>query len=114
MLRELVSKWPKNHAANTTGFEKIQILSSNVIHNIYTVILLGFLFHTLIIASKSSSDSVSGDSMAIFIRLLSPSRFLNLVLISFISEKLLSTDAVPTGIDRQISNKVLTLLLAFH
>ena len=33
-------------------------------------------------------------------RLLSPSRFLNLVLISFISEKFLSTDAVPTGIDR--------------
>ena len=39
-------------------------------------------------------------------RLLSPSRFLNLVLISFISEKFLSTDAVPTGIDRQISDKV--------
>ena len=39
-----------------------------------------------------------------YLRLLSPSQFLNLVLISFISEKLLSTDAVPTGIDRQISD----------
>ena len=58
---------------------------NNLIQNMYAVILLGFLFHILIIASKSSSDSVSGGSMARDV-----SRFLNLVLISLMSEKLLS------------------------
>ena len=34
----------------------------------YTTILLGFLVHTCIIFSKSSSDRFFGDSIAIFIK----------------------------------------------
>ena len=66
----------------------------------YTAILLPFLFHMSIIASRSSSESISGDSIAIFIkldRLESLRQFLRRVLINFIWEKLLSTDAVETG-----------------
>ena len=54
---------------------------------------------------RSLSESFSGDSIAIFIkeeRLLSPMRFLNRVSIIFIYEKLISIEAVPTGIERQI------------
>ena len=53
---------------------------------------------------KSLSDKVSGDSIAIFIRcerLISPRRLRSLVLISFIRENDLSTDAVPIGSDKQ-------------
>ena len=66
----------------------------------YTAILLPFLFHMSIIASRSSSESISGDSIAIFIkldRLESLRQLLRRVLINFIWEKLLSTDAVETG-----------------
>ena len=55
--------------------------------------------------SRSLLESFSGDSIAIFIkeeRLLSPMRFLNRVLIIFIWEKLLSTEAVPTEIKRHL------------
>ena len=57
-------------------------------------------------------ESFSGDSMAIFIkelRSLSPMRFLNRVLINFIWDKLLSTEAVPTGIERQIFDSLFKL-----
>ena len=55
--------------------------------------------------SRSLSESFSGGSIASFFkeeRLLSPMRFLNRVLIIFIWEKLISTEVVPTGIERQI------------
>ena len=55
-----MSKWPKNHAAITTGFENIQIPSNNVI--CYSPRLS--IPHVM----ASKLDSVSGDSMAIFIR----------------------------------------------
>ena len=56
--------------------------------------------------------SFAGDSIAIFIkweRLFSPVRFLNLVLMSFICEKLGSTEAVPvvTGIDKHTFDRAL-------
>ena len=73
-----------------------------VIRN-YTTTLLFFLFHISTIFSSSNSHSFSGDSIAISIRydrLDSPIRFRNRVFIIFIPEKLHSTDAVPTGIDR--------------
>ena len=56
-----------------------------------------------IMFSRSSSVSLGGDSVAIFIkqeRVFSPMRFLRRVLMSFISEKLRSTEAVATGIDK--------------
>ena len=59
--------------------------------------------------SKLQSERLSGDSIAIFIkqeRLNSSIQFLNRVLISFIWEKLLSTEAVPTEMERQIFDSV--------
>ena len=50
--------------------------------------------------TKSLSDNCSGDYIATFIR-WGDSLFRKRDLISFISEKLLSTDAVVTGIVRQ-------------
>ena len=77
----------------------------------YTTILLGFLFRTVIIALiASESESFSSVSMDIFIkweRLDCPSRFRILVFISFICEKLLSTEVVPTGIDKRMFARVL-------
>ena len=74
------------------------------------MIRLGFLFQMSTIFSRSSFESFSGDSMEIFIkweRLTSPRRFLNRVLIIFILEKLRSTDAVPTGIERHTLARIL-------
>ena len=72
--------------------------------NVYTHIFLYFLFHMFTNCSKSLSDNCSGASKATFIkwdRLISDSLFHKRDLISFIFEKLLSTDAVVTGIVRQ-------------
>ncbi len=76
----------------------------------YTDILLCFLFQTSIICSNSLSDYCSGDSEDILIKcdkLNSDSLFRSRDLIVFICEKLLSTDAVVTGIVRQILASVL-------
>ena len=62
--------------------------------------------------SRSLSVSFSGESIAIFIkcdRLVSPIQFLSLVFIIFICEKLRSTEAVVTGMDKQTVERVLRL-----
>ena len=62
------------------------------------------MFQIVTTSSKSLSNTVSGDSIAIFIRrerLNSPRRLRSLVLISFIREDDISTDAVPIGSDKQ-------------
>ena len=87
----------------------------------HTTILLCMLSIPYVyVISQSLSESLSGVSIEIFIkqeRLLSPIRFLNRVFISFICEKLLSMEAVRTGIARQMFERVLrwgTLFDAFH
>ena len=76
-----------------------------------TRLLFFFLLHTFTMLSKSPSDTVCADSVAIFIkirRFVSLVPFLSLVVIIFIFEILRSTDAVPTGIDRQMLASVLS------
>ena len=63
----------------------------------HRAILLGVLFHGVIIASNFTSENVSGISNAIFIELEKLNcqiRFLIRVFINFNWEKLLSTEAV--------------------
>ena len=72
---------------------------------VYTAICLLFLFHASTISSKSLSVHFSGDSMTIFIkldRLSSVKRLRRRFFISFMSEKLLSADAVEMGIDKHM------------
>ena len=79
---------------------------------VYTAICLPFLFHTSTISSKSLSESFSGDSMTIFIkldRLSSVKRLRWRFFINFISEKLCSTDAVEMGIDKHMVASVCRL-----
>ena len=72
---------------------------------VYTTICQPFLFHTLLISSKSLSAFFLGDSMTIFNnldRLSSVMQLRRQFFINFMSEKLRSTDAAEMGIDKHM------------
>ena len=95
------------HIKNTQKRISVQAHSNRIVLRTQFQIdsLHGFLFRTSKIASTLSCVSFSGNSIAIFIRcesLPSEREFHRHVLITFILEKLLSTETVETGVIKQI------------